>query len=148
MEAKHKAHIKALYKVAKFFGICPWEKPSTFSVVYQISILCITLCFSLVSIYTTCSKNYPHITPLHAFLDLLSTIFAVIQGTSIQLTALTCAKTWRKLLSELHLGNEKYSKSNIIYFELFIIHFLFIARIAWNLCIYVITVGWNTIFML
>lgn len=129
MEEKHKALIKALQNTAIIFGICPWEKPSVYSVLYQIFTLCATFSCSLVSIYANCVKNYSYISPLFAFFDLLASTFAVIQGTSIQVVALVRAKTWRKLLEELNFENENCSKLSI-YFELFVLNFLFTARIA------------------
>lgn len=142
MEIKHKAHITVLLKIAKFIGICPVDNPSNFGIFYQIFLLCVAFCFSLFSICSNCVNNYVFITPVHAFIDLFSSISATILGTSMQITALVYAKTWRKLIRELSLENENHSKLSV-YLELFVINILFIATVSWNFYTVSIAVGWH-----
>lgn len=132
MEDRDKVAIKILVKVARFNGICPSEKPTNFYSFYQICMMCATLGFSVSSIYYAGSKVYSTISTIHIFIDLLTSLFITIEGSSLQITSLLFSTKWRSLLKEFNFknGNKNYIAS--ICFEMFILHFLFIGRIIWN----------------
>lgn len=143
MEAGHKETIKILLKITKFCGIGLTDEQSRSCNFYQILTLCVTFSVSVFSVYTNGVIRYTTLTPVHVFIDVLTSTFITIEGTAIQLCGLLFPTTWKKLVHELNLDNTgKHSKTSI-YVELFIIHFLFIARFIWNTKVWSTLLGWN-----
>lgn len=140
MEATHIQLLNVLLTISRFFGISPSKNPSRLNVYYQVFITSITLCFSLVSIFTNCFNNYAIMTSIHRLIDLLSSTMATTLGVSMQAAALIQAEFWRKLLQELNIESKENLKKRI-YYEIFIIHFICIARMIWNICAFTIVVG-------
>lgn len=133
--------MESIFKISRIFGICTWETPSRFRSFYQTSILCATICISVVSIYSIGNDIYSPLSTMHAVINLLTLISTAVQGIVIQIAFLVYAKTWNSIAQELNIGKEKYSLKD--YFELFFIHFMFIGRLAWNTFITVAFVGWK-----
>lgn len=79
---------------------------------------------------------------IHTFIDLLASMLITVQSISIQLTSLEYSTTWRKRLQELNIGNATQPKARI-YFQIFIIHFVFILKAGWNLCTWTTIVEWK-----
>lgn len=134
--------MRILLKVARIFGICPWQTPSYFGRFYQIFMLCATFSISIVCIYMNGKAYYSNITKMRAFIDLLAVIFTTIQGSVIQITFIVHATSWRNILEEMNIEKEKYSIKTCI--VLFIINFFFIARFAWDTFILFTVVGWKS----
>lgn len=149
MAAKDKHIIIILLKIAKFCGICPLEKRTRFSVFYQIFILCVTLSLTVISTYLYLGENYHTMSSLRALLNIFTLTFLTIEGIAIQITSLLYPKTWKRLYKELDLNRNGISPKTKIYFELFVIHFLFFGRIVWNLSVWVAISGWkmNSLFI-
>lgn len=141
--SRDKAMINVLLRIAKFCGFCPLEKPSIFSVFYQLATLCLTFSVSLISVIRNGNNVYSRITPMHVFVDLLTAISITIQGTTIQLISLMYSTIWRKFIQQLQLNKKKHPNDWIIYMELFLIHLLFIVRIIWNGYVWITVAEWN-----
>lgn len=142
MELRNKETIRILVKLARFFGICPSEKPTRFSTFYQLFMLCITFCFSVFSIYCTASESYSNLSTMQIFIDLLTSTFITVEGMSIQIISLLYPTVWRRLLKEFNLTNGTKKHTASICFEIFFLHSLFVARIIWNTIVWTKVVGW------
>lgn len=135
MQFKQQVVVSILMQIARFLGVCPWVNPSCLKSLYQILTLTITFGVSAISIYYNCNDRYKYMNTMNTFIDLLSSMFLTIQGGIIQIMSLMHSKSWSKLLCELNFEG--------FYWQLLIIHLVFIAKTLWNFFVWAELMEWQ-----
>lgn len=141
MDADREA-VRILLKLVRILGICPYDPPLRFDRFYQKLMLFLTFSVTIAWIYGNFVTRYPNLSTMDTFIDLLMAILMIIQGIACQVTFLIHSKIWRKLIQELNLGKEKYSKISV-YVEFFAIHFFLGVRAAWNMFVLLVILRWE-----
>lgn len=133
LQPNDKEHIMVVLRIASLCGICPWRKPTRLSSFYQIFVTCFTFGISVISIYKNFNRLSSSTTTsgMTTFITLLSSIFSMIQGTSIQIIALLYQNSWKKLIEELYVENNLPLSMNIN-FKILIVHLLIISKHVWS----------------
>lgn len=122
--------MKILVKIARICGTLPSEKPSYYTRCYQMLMLTITFVSGALSIYRITNTIYDFVNTMDLFIDLLSSIFIMAQGCSIQLLSLCRASVWRSLYKSLNVGYRKtHSGKMSVYLEVFFAHIVFFSRL-------------------
>lgn len=146
MEARDKDAIDVLLKLARFCGISPPERPSRSATYYQIFTLLFTLILSVFSIYRNARDYYGSMDTMYVFIDLLTSVFITIQGTSTLITSLLFSDVWRRLLKGLREGLNPKTKKTVkpsVCLEILLLHVVFLVRVALNYSVWIKVVGWN-----
>lgn len=144
MHTKDKTAIKTLLKIARIWGIFPFQKPSYPFYVYQALMFFTNLLYSTFSIYRNATHFLNMDEPISTFIDLTTALITIFMGLSIQLLSLWNPEKWRDLYK--HLGID--SNSNFItsgkrsvYFEIIIVHIFFCLKIMFAIWVWTPLIG-------
>lgn len=141
MDAKDKIAIEVFRKIGIIWCIVPPQKRSYGLRIYQTLIFVTNMLFSAFAIYSNTVFFLNMKQPISTLMDILTSLFAVFLGLSIQFLCLWYPKQWRDILKHLRIGSDKgiiISEGMFVYFEVAVVHLTFFLKLifdiwAWSL---------------
>lgn len=144
MDARDKAVIEILLKIARVCGTFPSAKPSRLAYSYQTVMFALNVTWSIASMWNNAKEIYFFKSSLDIFIDLLVSFCAMIEGSSMQLLSLYCPSGWRDLYKDLPTDSCKPAKGGVkVYLEILALHLFWSVRFAIVIWTWMPIMGWS-----